>query len=99
MNTVSRFASALLLLAAVVGCSTVKEVDLPDGQKGYSMHCAGDSRPWEKCLSRVEKICGTTGYELVSRSWGEGRIMPTPPNVTEVYPQPYSDRTLVFRCL
>ena len=99
MNTVSRFVSVLLLLAAVVGCSTVKEVDLSDGQKGYAIRCEGDTRPWAGCLSKAEKICGDSGYEIVSRSWGEGRTLPTPPNVTGVYPQPYSQRTLEFRCL
>jgi hypothetical protein len=99
MDNVRRFLGAGLLLVAVAGCSTTKEMDLPGGGKAYSLSCEG-SETWNKCLSKAHKVCDS-GYEIVSATRGGGSSdpLPAPPNSSKNYPQPYSQRTIVIKCL
>lgn len=95
MNSVKYFASAILLLIAVAGCATPKEVDTPDGEKGYSISC-DNSRSWDPCFSKASKICGGSGYEIISKVTGEN---PVSPSATRESHRHYARRILVIKCV
>jgi len=95
MNSVKYFASAILLLIAVAGCATPKEIETPDGEKGHSISC-DNSRSWDPCFSKASKICGGSGYEIISKVTGEN---PVSPSATRESHRHYARRILVIKCV
>ena len=94
MNTLLRCIFALLILATVFGCHTTdKPVELPDGEKGYSLSCRDTG--WDGCYSKASEQCGS-GYEIVSRTTEE---MDNPQANFGGAKFPRAERILVVKCI
>ncbi len=96
VDAMRHFTCAVLLLVAVVGCATQKEIFLPSGEKGYSIACGGNASSWNDCLSKAGDTCGSSGYEIISQiserknsAIATGRV---------VSGGPYTDRTMIIKC-
>jgi hypothetical protein len=57
---------------SVAGCSSVKSISLPDGRSGFLIQCGGTMNSWATCVEKVSEICGSQGYEIVSKNEEEG---------------------------
>ena len=66
-------------LAMVAGCTTAKDVYLPDGTLGYHVGCSGTAFATDSadCYQKAGEICGAKGYTIVdmpggmSSGWGD----------------------------
>jgi hypothetical protein len=57
---------ALALLALLGGCTTAKDIYLPNGTKGYDIRCDGLGNRMENCFQKAGDICGPKGYDQVN---------------------------------
>jgi hypothetical protein len=55
----------IALLAVLGGCTTAKEIYLPNGAKGHDIRCDGFSNRMENCFQKAGDICGPKGYDVV----------------------------------
>lgn len=53
-------------LATLMACTTVKDVYLPDGSRGYYVGCDGLTTGSADCYKKAGDICGAKGYNLAS---------------------------------
>jgi len=56
-----------------LGCTTSKEMYLPDGSKGYNISCDGSANSMGNCFQKAGELCGAKGYSVVNR---EGEAIP-----------------------
>ncbi|WP_166837472.1 hypothetical protein [Rheinheimera pleomorphica] len=76
LQSVSEGKSILLicmLTVALTGCATSKATYLPDGSQGHSISCDGAAVGISVCFEKAGQICGSKGYDLISR---EGQVIP-----------------------
>ena len=59
---------SLLFLLSLVACASVQETYAPDGRLAYALNCSGTARGWDKCEKAAGDKCGTTGYDIISKS-------------------------------
>ena len=57
---------AMALLALLGGCTTAKEIYLPNGVQGYDIRCDGLTNRLENCFQKAGEICGAKGYDLAN---------------------------------
>ena len=58
-------ATALVSMAAALSaCTHARATYLSDGQRGYSIRCAGWGSDWSTCLMRAGRKCGSHGYQI-----------------------------------
>lgn len=62
-----------LLTSVLTSCATSKATYLPDGSSGHSISCDGSAVGISVCFEKAGQICGSQGYDLISR---EGQIIP-----------------------
>ena len=63
--------SLYLALGVVLlnGCTNYRQIHLETGEVGYSIRCSSfGSRSWNACYVMAGDICGTRGYNVVSRT-------------------------------
>lgn len=63
--------TSITILMLVAGCSTVQEINRPDGKKEYLIAC-GASTGWDVCYKRANELC-PQGYETISEKPGFNR--------------------------
>jgi len=56
----------IALLAVLGGCTTAKEIYLPNGAKGHDIRCGGVGNKMENCFQKAGEICGSKGYDLAA---------------------------------
>ncbi len=68
----------IVCLAMLAGCTTAKDVYLPDGTLGYHVRCSGAvfATNSADCYQKAGEICGAKGYTTVdpggmSSGWGD----------------------------
>lgn len=59
---------AMVLLLALVGCSTGAKTHAVHGVSGIEIDCSGLGSGWEKCRKRAAKECKGGSYKVVARS-------------------------------
>ena len=57
---------AITLLAILGGCTTSKEMYLPDGSSGHNINCDGIASSMQSCFQKAGEICGSKGYSIAS---------------------------------
>jgi hypothetical protein len=53
-------------LAMLAGCTTAKDVYLPDGTPGYHVSCNAFGGSSADCYQKAGEICGARGYTIVN---------------------------------
>jgi uncharacterized lipoprotein len=67
---------AIASVAVLSGCASSKATYGPDGRATHSINCSGTARTWGMCEEKAGELCGTRGYDIISRSNDTG-IMAT----------------------
>lgn len=62
-----------LLALLLGGCAFAQPMYMPDGSQGYNISCDGAANSIGKCFQKAGELCGTGGYDIVTR---EGEIIP-----------------------
>jgi hypothetical protein len=61
-----------VLIAAIAlsssACVSSTVVTGPNGQLAYSIDCSGNARSWGSCFEKAGKICGASGYDVISKA-------------------------------
>ena len=63
------------LAIVLTACATSKEIDIAEGQRGYSIDCSGDHLDWSLCYQKAGDICGEKGFEIVDKTAGTGIVI------------------------
>ena len=63
----------LLFLIVLSGCTTAKPTVTPDGRRGVSIDCTGQSS-WSSCYQKAGQVC-PSGYEVVSKDGDDGNMV------------------------
>jgi hypothetical protein len=53
-------------LATLAGCTTAKDIYLPDGTLGYNVDCDTITPDSAACYQKAGEICGAKGYTLIN---------------------------------
>lgn len=67
------FIAAILSILFMFGCAMSKKTYLSDGSEGHSISCDGSAVGINVCFEKAGEICGSKGYDLISR---EGQVIP-----------------------
>jgi len=62
----------VILLSA---CATSKEIDIAEGQRGYSINCSADHLNWSLCYEKAGQICDEKGFEILDKTGGTGIVI------------------------
>jgi hypothetical protein len=65
-----KFCFRMLLPLVLVGCATVTPIVMPDGRRGMSIDCTGESS-WAGCYQKAGQMC-PAGYEVISKDGDVG---------------------------
>lgn len=57
-------------LAVLAGCTTAKDVYLPDGTQGHHISCDTFASSSADCYQKAGEICGAKGYTIVNETGG-----------------------------
>jgi len=63
------------LVILLTACATSKEVDIAEGQRGYTIDCSGDRLNWSLCYEKAGQICGEKGFEILDKAGGTGVVV------------------------
>lgn len=94
----------LMVLAAAVALSgcivpiarAPTPVSLPDGTKGYALHCPGRHRDISDCMNQAAQVCGGK-YQILGNDKDAGPTVATTVGTTTVMGARI-DRTLIVSC-
>lgn len=70
-----KIALPIVFILLLTACASSKEVDIAEGQRGYSIDCSGDKRNWSLCYQKAGQICGEKGFEIVDKTGGTGIVI------------------------
>ena len=56
----------VVCLAMLAGCTTAKDVYLPDGTRGHRVSCDTFAISSAACFEKAGEICGAKGYTIVN---------------------------------
>ncbi|MEA2078991.1 MAG: hypothetical protein U9P00_03885 [Pseudomonadota bacterium] len=70
-----KIALPIVLVVLLTACATSKEVDIEEGQRGYSIDCSGDDLNWGMCYEKAGDICGEQGFEILDKTGGTGVVV------------------------
>jgi hypothetical protein len=92
--------AVILTGAALAGCAssnTTSLINLPNGQSGFAVNCSGAdaSSSWASCYVQAGKVCGATGYDIVSKDDESGV---TGGSITNVVSANVKNRSMIVRC-
>ena len=68
-------ALTVVLILCLTACATSKEIEIAEGQRGYSIDCSGDKLNWSLCYQEAGEICGEKGFEIMDKSGGTGILI------------------------
>lgn len=66
--------TALSVIALLSGCASSTQTYGADGRITHSINCSGTARNWGMCEEKAGELCGSKGYEIVSRSSDTGAM-------------------------
>jgi len=94
--------SSMLLLSLVttsslLGCVTVNDTYLADGSIGHAITCDGRERSIETCFEKAAELCGTNGFETVTRE-GKSTVRSIAKGSTDPNSGPFATRNILIRC-
>jgi hypothetical protein len=58
----------LIIPFLIAGCATSTQTYGPDGRPAYTINCSGGALSWGECESKAGNLCGSRGYDVVTRS-------------------------------
>lgn len=61
----------IISILILCSCTVAKEVNLPDGSKGYSISCGGTLNSFASCFNKAGEMCGNKGYQILDKSGEE----------------------------
>jgi hypothetical protein len=92
-----RHALATVFFAIILGaCASSTEVEVAQGQRGYSIDCSGDNLNWSLCYEEAGQICGPKGFEILDKTGGTGVVIAG--IAYGVYRQPEEQRSMLVKC-
>ena len=65
----------IFLVMLLSACATSKEIDIAEGQRGYSIDCSADHLNWSLCYEEAGQICTEKGFEIVDKTGGTGVVV------------------------
>lgn len=65
-----KFCIRMLLPIVLVGCAAATPIVMPDGRRGMSIDCTGESS-WAGCYQKAGQMC-PAGYEVISKDGDVG---------------------------
>lgn len=72
--TRARIGLVALVVLAATGCASSSKTYLADGRPGYALNCSGTARNWGMCEQKAGELCGSSGYDVATRSSDQGFI-------------------------
>ena len=63
-----------LVVCLIGGCVTAKQTYSSDGEIAYSLNCSGATNNWGKCNEKAGEICGSKGYDVLTKEEEQGVI-------------------------
>ncbi|CAD6509459.1 hypothetical protein [Paraburkholderia metrosideri] len=92
--------AVVLMGAGLAGCAssnTTSLINLPNGQTGFAVNCSGAdaASSWASCYVQAGKVCGATGYDIVSKDDESGV---TGGSITNVVSANVKNRSMIVRC-
>ncbi|MEA3244317.1 MAG: hypothetical protein U9Q19_12910 [Pseudomonadota bacterium] len=91
-----KIALPIFLFILLTACATSKEVDIAEGQRGYSIDCSGDKLNWSLCYEKAGQICAEKGFEIVDKTGGAGIVVAG--IEYGVYGEPGLNRSMIIKC-
>jgi hypothetical protein len=93
-------AAVLMGAVGLAGCAssnTTSLINLPNGQTGFAVNCSGADAgsSWASCYVQAGKVCGATGYDIVSKDDESGV---TGGSITNVVSANVKNRSMIVRC-
>ncbi|KMQ79970.1 hypothetical protein BPMI_02198c [Candidatus Burkholderia pumila] len=98
MNTAAMLAASAWVLA-LEGCAHGPTMTyLPSGDTGFAINCSsGDaSTSWAACYKQAGEVCGSYGYEVVSKDADSGATAGG--SVGGIFGANIKNRSMVIRC-
>jgi len=86
----------MFLVILLTACATAKEVDIAEGQRGYSIDCSGEGISWSLCYEKAGQICGEKGFEIVDKTGGTGMVVAG--IEYGVYGESGPNRSMIIKC-
>ena len=95
MPSLARLLVALLVLA-LAGCTSAKQITTPDGRQGYTVECAGTVLTWDDCFERADELCKGRGYDVFTQPGEESPLIESEPQ--HLRDNPTTHRSMVIAC-
>jgi len=67
--------SLLILLLSLTACASASKTYAPDGREAYNLNCSGTARNWGMCNQKAGELCGSKGYDVVTRNGEQGAMV------------------------
>lgn len=87
----------LFAAASMAACVSVNDVQLGDGSVGHAISCNGRERSIETCFDKAAEICGSGGFETVTRE-GRSTVRSIAKGSTDPNTSPFDSRNILVRC-
>lgn len=66
-----------------------------DEKQGINIDCSGTGLTWGTCFAKADSLCGTDGYEVLSKTGDPGSV---PGEQTGLFGSAAMNRSMVIRC-
>ena len=86
----------IFLLSLLMACATSKEIEIAEGQIGYSIECSGDALNWSLCYEKAGQICDEKGFEILDKTGGTGVVVVSAED--DAYGESGPNRSMVIKC-
>jgi len=86
----------IIIVLLLFGCATASKIYTPDGKVGYNITCSGSALNWGMCYEKAGDICGSKGYEVLSKSGDKGTILSG--NQFGLYGGSVINRSMIIQC-
>lgn len=86
----------IFLVILLAACATSKEIDVAEGQRGYSIDCSADRLNWSLCYEKAGQICGEKGFEILDRTGGTGVVVDGVQY--GIYAESGQNRSMIIKC-
>lgn len=84
------------LLALLTACASSKEIEIAEGQRGYSVDCSGNALNWSLCYEEAGDVCGEKGFEILDRTGGTGIVVRI--GDAGYYGESGPERSMIIKC-
>lgn len=65
----------LIGILGLTACASATKTYAPDGREAYNLNCSGTARNWGMCNQKAGEICGSKGYDVVTRIGEQGAMV------------------------